>query len=137
MNIYQSKYSTLWGTTYKEVIKSAHREHESIKRRNPRRQPYVRSQYFAKDKVFLKLFWDHLSQKRQSDRSRRARLYRCGLDLIRHTSCEPVTITERTQPHILLHKFAGKTADGALFYVQIKENRKTDRKDLISIFPGN
>lgn len=35
-----------------------------------------------------------------------------------------------------LHRFAGLTKDKELFYVQIKEDLRTDRKYFMSVFPA-
>ena len=36
----------------------------------------------------------------------------------------------------ILHRFAGSTKEKELFFVQIKEDKKTGQKYLISIFPA-
>jgi len=136
MKIYRSKYGLLFGTSYDESIRAARRQHQKIQQLT-KRQPYVRSQYFAKDKVFLTIFWTHLMQKRRGERVRRAKLYLCAVDLLRNTSHDPDTVVSKIHPNELLYRFAGQTKEGAFFIVQIKHNKKTGRKDFISVFPKN
>lgn len=137
MNIFESKYSLLSGKTHKDAIRLARGIYSTIKKRNRRRQPYVRSMYFNGDKVFIALFWDHLAQKKQEEQTRRIRLYECSLELIRNNRFSPTTITDRQNGNILLHRFTGKTKEGQLFNVQIKQSKKSGRKDFISCFPIN
>lgn len=135
VNIYKSKYGLLAGTDYEEVMHVARREHHLIQRRNPRRQPYVRSKYFNGDKVFINIFWNHLAQKRKGEQMKRAKLLAAAIDLLRNTSIPPRTIFSKDNLNELLHRFTGQTRDGVIFYVQIKENKKSDRKDFMSVFP--
>ena len=136
MQIYKSKYRRLPGTSYNEVYPRAlHVNKQALA--HTKRQPYVRSQFFAKDKVFLAYFWQHLRQKNFKDRARRLRYFEAALDLIRHTAYAPTTKQNPNDTNELLHRFAGATRDDELFYVQIKQNIKTGRKDLLSIFPPN
>jgi hypothetical protein len=116
-------------------MKLARREFHSIQKRTPRRQAYIRSKYFNKDKIFINQFWDHLSQKVREDKRRRLRFYACGIELIKNTAYSPETTQNPNNADELLHRFGGMTASGQLFYVQIKENKKNDRKDFMSVFP--
>lgn len=134
MNVYKSKYSRLPGSSYDEVAPIARKEYNTVKKLT-KRQPYVRSTYFAKDKVFLALFWEHLAQKHRGEKMARLKLYTCALDLLRHTTITPDTIFDAKDLNILLHRFTGETADGILFYVQVKHDKRTGRKDFISCFP--
>jgi hypothetical protein len=136
MKIYESKYNLLPGSAYAEVIKAARREYHHIQKRTPRRQPYVRSKYFTKEKIFISEFWQHLDQKIWPDRVRRMKLFICAIDLIRNTTYDPEIKQSTTKPSELLYRFSGKTNDGQLFYVQIRENKRTQRKDFTSVFPG-
>ncbi len=102
-----------------------------------KRQPYVRSSYFSKDKIFINTFWQHLEQKRRSDQTRRLKLYLCAIDLLRNTRLDPNTIFSNEKPREVLHRFVGTTKEGSLFYVQVKQNKKSGRKDFMSVFPGN
>lgn len=133
--IFKSKYSTFPGTSHDEVIRRAHREHNAIKRRT-KRQPYVRSRYFSKDKIFLNIFWNHLVQKRRGEQTARARYYLCAIDLLRNTSFDPDSIFGYEKPNEILHRFSGTTKAGDLFYVQVRQNKKTGRKDFMSVFPA-
>src|SRR5690242_1641856 len=105
MNVYQSKYGLLPGTSYREVMAAARREYHIIQKRTPRRVPYARSCYFTKDKIFLNTFWDHLRQKHPADQQRRLKYYRCALDLIRNSREAPETIFSRDDRDVLLHRF--------------------------------
>ncbi|MEK7561768.1 MAG: hypothetical protein AAB541_02805 [Patescibacteria group bacterium] len=133
--IFKSKYSTLPGSNHDEVIRRAHREHNAIKRRT-KRQPYVRSRYFNKDKIFLNIFWNHLVQKRRGEQTARAKLYLCAIDLLRNTPHDPESIFSYERPNEILHRFFGNTSDGIMFYVQVRQNKKTGRKDFMSVFPA-
>jgi len=115
---YRSKYGLLPGTSYEDVAKVARREFNAIRRRT-RRQPYVRSEYFSKDKIFLTLFWDHLAQKRRGDRTHRLRLYAAALDTLRHSRIEPETILSSADPGIILYRFYGITKNG---HIKLKRN---------------
>ena len=133
MNVFKSKYGKLPGSAYDEVAPVARREFNHVKKLT-KRQPYVRSAYFTKDKVFLALFWEHLAQKHRGERTKRLKLYLCALDLLRHSTHAPQTIFGAENLNIMLHRFAGETKDGDLFYVQVKEDKRTGRKDVMSVF---
>lgn len=135
MQVYKSRYSKLPGTTYTEIVKLARRHYHKIQKQTPRRQTYVRSKYFTKDKIFINEFWKHLEQKDWGDRARRIKLFPCGIDLIRNTTFSPVVVVEAQRPRELLYRFTGMTNEGEMFLVQIKENQRSNRKDLMSIFP--
>lgn len=134
--VYQSKQSKLSGSSHAEVLRKARQEYHMIQKRTPRRQAYVRSSYFKRDKVFVNQFWDHLKQKRAGDQLRRLKLYACAIDLIRNSSQSPDTIFSNEDKNILLHRFYGITKDGESFSVQIKQDKRTDRKDFMSVFPA-
>lgn len=135
MSVYKSKYGLLAGTDYSEVMQISRREFQAIQRRNPRRQPYIRSKYFNGDKVFINIFWNHLAQKRKGEQMKRAKLLAAAIDLLRNTTTPPQTIFSQANLNEILHRFAGETKDGLPFYVQVKENKKSDRKDFMSVFP--
>lgn len=136
MKVFQSKYSSIPGTSYSESVKQARHEYHIIQKRTPRRQPYVRSKYFTKDKIFINEFWKHLEQKSWGDRARRVKLFLCGIDLVRNNTYDPEFQQNPNKPQEVFYRFVGKTKEGELFYVQIKENKRTQRKDLMSIFPA-
>lgn len=66
MTCYQSKCRQLAGTDYSEVMKNARKEYVKVQKLT-KRQPYVRSKYFSKDKVFIIIFWNRLAQKRKGE----------------------------------------------------------------------
>jgi hypothetical protein len=35
-----------------------------------------------------------------------------------------------------LHRYTAQTKDGILFYVQVRENKVSGRKDFMSVFPA-
>lgn len=133
--IYRSKYSELPGTSYPEIMAAARHEYHLVQKCTPRRVPYVRSKYFKKDKVFLNTFWDHLKQKHPSEQMKRLKFYLAALDLLRNTDHDSESIIERNNPDVFLHRFTGQTCDGRGFYVQVKDNRRSGRKDFMSVFP--
>ena len=134
MKVYQVKQSTYPGTDYEELHRPSRRLYNQIKAQT-KRQPYVRSQYFKKDKVFIELFWVHLNQKNRKARNRSLKFYGCGIELLRNSRHDPITKVNPNKPNELLHRFAGLTPNKELFYIQVKENKRTKRKDLMSIFP--
>ena len=134
MVVYKSKYAQLPGSSYEEVVHLARIEFNTI-RKLSKRQPYIRSVYFSKDKIFLTLFWDHLAQKHRGEKLARLKLYVCALDLLRHTTYSPVTILDNTKTDVLLHRFVGISRDSKTFFVQVKHNSRNGRKDFVSVFP--
>lgn len=133
MKQFRSKSSLLPGTSYDEVVGVARKEYKKIVSLT-KRQPYVRSTYFNKDKVFIALFWEHLAQKHRKDRCRRLKLYNAAIDLLRNSHCEPDTIFKKDDLSTLLHRFYGVTKDGIAFCVQVRQNKRTGRKDFMSVF---
>jgi len=103
--------------------------------RRTKRIPYVRSAYFKKDKIFLNLFWSHINQKPRGERMRRIKYYQCALDLLRNTPFEPETRQNPNGKNELVHRFAGMTHEGDLFYVQVKEDKRHGNKHFMSVFP--
>lgn len=135
MQIYQSKYPRLTGSSYSEIERGARTVYKELARET-KRNPYLRSVYFKKEKVFLKLYWDHLNQKKRRDRKRRLQYYRSGLDLLQNSTYQPESKPNPNGKNELVYRFAGKTKDGHLFYVQIKEDRQGKNKHLMSIYPA-
>ncbi len=134
MRAYKTKSETLSGTDFHEVRKKAFDIYMGIKKRS-KRTPYIRSAYFNKDKIFLTLFWHHLFEKKWQDRMRRLRFYAAAMEVIRYSRFTPRSKENPNKPNEILHRFAGVTKDNELFYVQIKEDKRSRRKYLISIFP--
>ncbi len=134
MTVYQTKTKKLSETNYSEVKKHAAFILNQIKKRTKRR-PYIRSAYFNKQKIFFDYFWIHLSQKNLRERIRRLRYFPCALDLIRNSRIVPVSIENADNRNEMLHRFTGKTKDKEVFFVQIKESKRGDKKYLMSCFP--
>ena len=136
MKIYHTKIDPYAGTSYSEIERKARKDYQAIAKLS-KRNVYVRSKYFNNEKIFLSLFWEHLNQKPRRERKLRLRYYCCALDLLRNTRQKPASKENPNRHGELLHRFAGVTRDNDLFYVQVKENRKTGNKHLMSVFsPG-
>lgn len=135
MKIYQTKTKRLTGTDFKEVRAQAFIYYKEIKKRTKRR-PYVRSAYFNKDKIFIDLFWQHLFAKYNwRDRVRRIIYFPAALELLQKSKFNPVSKENRHNSEYILHRFTGTTADKHLFYVQVKQHKKSGKLFLISTFP--
>lgn len=135
MQIFQTKTGRLTGTDFREVHKKALNIYQEVRRKTKRR-PYIRSAYFQKDKIFLDIFWQHLFDKViWRDRFRRIQYFAAGIELIKNSKYEPESKENPNNKSELLHRFSGTTKEKQLFFVQIKENKKTRQKYLISIFP--
>jgi len=119
---------------YKTVHENAQILYRNIASKSKRR-PYIRSIYFKKQKIFIALFWQHLFDKNWKERVRRLQYFECGFELIEKTTYPPLTIQNPHKSSELLHRFCGITPRGIIFFVQIKECKKTGEKSLISIFP--
>ena len=135
MKAYQTKAKKLSGTSYTEVRRKAFRLYLDIKRKS-KRKPYIRSAYFKKDKIFLDLFWSHLFEKKNfADLMRRTKLYPCTIELNEKSRLAPRSKENVDKRSEILHRFTGMTAEGELFFVQIKEIKSTGKKCLVSAFP--
>ena len=134
MDRFKSKYGKLSGTTYDEAVRNARKEYIKIQHLT-KRQPYVRSKYFDGDKIFINIFFNHLVQKRKGEQLQRSKLFLCAIDLLRNTRSSPKTIFSNNNMNEMLHRFEGETKDGEVFYVQVKQNKRTGRKDFMSVFP--
>ncbi|MBI4600141.1 hypothetical protein HY732_04470 [Candidatus Uhrbacteria bacterium] len=136
MKIYQTKSIALGGSNFSEVNKKAHRIYSEIKKRTKRR-PYIRSAYFKKEKIFLSLFWEHLHSKfNHRDKVRRVKYFVCAIELIQKSRFDPESKENVDCRSEMLHRFAGKSKDGQLFFVQIKEDKRSGEKSFISVFPA-
>ncbi|MFH1253557.1 MAG: hypothetical protein V1664_04490 [Candidatus Uhrbacteria bacterium] len=134
MVVYKTKSKKISGTSYSEVYKQAQVLFKQIQKRTKRR-PYVRSAYFQKEKIFLDFFWEHLRQKSPRDRFIRLKLFAAALDVLRDSCQEPVS---QENPHVsgeILHRFAGITKEGEIFYVQVKQKKRSGQKYFMSCFP--
>ncbi len=135
IEIYQTKTKPVAGTNYTDVYKKSFEFHERIRKKSKRR-PYIRSAYFNRQKIFLGIFWSHLHAKlNYRDKTRRAKLFPCAVELIQHSRCQPFIQQSLEEPDELLYRFAGITPDQQLFIVQIKKNMRSGGKRLISVFP--
>lgn len=121
------------GTSYEEVQAIARKEHNKVIALT-KRQPYVRSAYFNKSKIFLSVFWEHTMQKGRKTRTKRLKLYSAAIDLMRNSRHEPETIIEKNSLSVLLHRFYGITKDGIEYCVQVKQNKRSGRLDFMSVF---
>ena len=136
MKIYKTKVKKLSGTRYADIYKKAFGLYAQIKSKTKRR-PYMRSAYFNKDKIFLELFWRHLHEKKNlHDKTRRVKYFPCAIELIRHSRFEPMSKENPNRRSEIVHRFAGVTIEKNLFFVQIKEEKRTGQKWLMSVFPA-
>jgi hypothetical protein len=135
MSIYKSKHSIVPGTSYVEVMAYVRHEYHTIQKRTPRRQPYIRSKYFRKDKIFVNQYFEHLNQKNAADRLRRLKFYTCAIDVIRNCPSAPVAMQNPSKASETLYRYDASTKEGVSFAVQIRENKVTKRKDFMSAFP--
>ena len=131
---YPTNSKKILGTSYKEVKKYATTIFKQIKQETKRR-PYVRSRYFNKQKIFFDYFWIHLSQKNHRERFRRLKYFIAALEVIKKSMNHPTSEENPHKKSELLHRFAGLTKNGELFYVQIKEDKKNGRRYFMSCFP--
>ena len=132
---YPTKVKKLPGTDYKEIHSEASAIFKQIKSKTKRR-PYIRSAYFKKDKIFFDYFWHHLWQKSWKERIKRLKFFPCAIELIQNSRQIPTSKQNPNQKSEILHRFYGIAKDKELFIVQIKEDKRTDRKYLMSIFPS-
>lgn len=135
MQYYQTKAGKISGSDYKEVYDKAYNYFLVIKKRS-KRKPYIRSLYFHKEKVFLDFFWEHVHQKQNwRDRVRRLKFFVAALELVAKTNVAPTSKDNPNEKNEILHRFFGKTREGDVFMVQVKEFKRTGQKYLISVFP--
>ncbi len=139
LRVYPSRFARLQGRTYVGVKRHAMQEYHLIQKQNPKRHTYILSSYFRrgkkKQKIFLDQFWEHLDQKNRVDGLRRVKLFMAALDVLQNTRFDPEVRPDPERRHQILYRFAGKTSDGTVFYVQVKANMKTGRKYFMSVFP--
>lgn len=64
-------------------------------------------------------------------------MYACALEVIRNSRHDPDAVIESTGKDVILYRFYGRSREGLYFCVQIKHNRRTGRKDFMSVFPIN
>ena len=73
-------------------------------------------------------------QKHPKERRKRLKYYKAALDLLRNSQIAPDTIFRADDLSIVLHRFYGITKDGAYFCVQVKQDKRSGRKDFMSVF---
>lgn len=134
MIVYKTKVKKISGTSYGEIIGKARFVFHSVEKRS-KRSTYLKSPFFNNEKVFLNLFWEHLGQKPQRERKWRLKFLSCAFDLIENSRNKPVSIVNPNHKGEVLHRFGGLATTNELFFVQIKENKRTGRKDFMSVFP--
>jgi len=134
MKVYKVKAGLIPGSNYKEVNRKVQELFYEI-RKKTKRKPYVRSVYFNKQKIFFDYFWVHITQKSFSERVRRLRFFGAGIELIRESKHNPYTTQSPEKEIEVFHRFYGVTQNNEYFTVQIKDNKKTGAKQLMSIFP--
>lgn len=135
MKSYKTKAVKLTGSDFHEVNRRAQILYKSIKKKTKRR-PYIRSAYFKKEKIFLNLFWQHLFDKPNwRDRMRRLKYFPCAIELIRESKFDPESKENPNKRTEILHRFGGVTKENDMFFVQVKEDKRSGQKFLISIFP--
>ena len=131
---YRSKLNSFSGTSYREIERKARKHHAEIEKKT-KRNVYIRSKYFKKDKIFLTVFWSHLNQKTRRDRKRRLKYYACAIDLLQNTTYDPEVKPNPNGKNELVYRFVGMTQNDEIFYVQVKEDKRTSAKYFMSVFP--
>lgn len=131
---YQTKSTKLTGTSYGEVLNHAKFLFRQIKRKSKRR-PYIRAAYFKKQKIFFDYFWYHIFQKSPKERYIRLKYFSAALELISKTMNSPISKQNLNKKDEILHRFAGLTLEKELFYLQIKEDKRSGKKYFMSCFP--
>jgi hypothetical protein len=134
IQVYQTKAKRLSGTRYHDVYDEAFSLYKSIQQKSKRR-PYIRSAYFKKQKIFIDLFRKHLHEKNWQDRLRRTRFFPAAIELLKNSKISPKSKQNPNKHNEILHRFRGETFDGYIFYIQIREDKRTGNKNLFSIFP--
>jgi len=131
---YQSRLPRISGTNYTEILAKARAIYRDLDIQTGHRNTYVRSEYFKKQKIFLKTYWDHFGDKRLSQRRQRIPYYAATIDLLKNTRVKPDELYEK-EHH--LYRFFGITKDGHKFVVQVKANRKNEKYHMSSFPPGH
>ena len=129
-NYYQSKLPTLQGSNDKELFYEARQFFRQYD--NKRRLPYIRSKYFNGQKVFLSMFYKHLSQKSYPEQRRRIKFLPAAIDLVKNSKVPPI-ITGDGRPDEY-YRFQGLSKNHQKFAVQIMKDKKQNRY-FMSCFP--
>lgn len=133
MKYYKTKAKLIPGSSYKLVVKVARAIFHDLKKKT-KRKPYIRSAYFNKEKIFFDFFWTHLNQKSVIERMERLKYFSCAIELVQKTKITPLSKPNPNNKKELLYRFLGTAKDGENFVVQIKLNKKTNDKYLMSVF---
>lgn len=134
MNYYQTKANLIPGSNYKELKRKVDSLFSSLQRKT-KRQPYIRSAYFNKQKIFFNIFWTHLFDKSYSVREARLKLLTAGIELLTHSRNHPFTVDNQKNKSESLHRFYGQTNEKVKFVIQLKEIKSTGKLYLMSIYP--
>lgn len=132
INYFLVKTPPLYGNHYGRIKKQALATLKVIESKTKRR-PYIRSKYFAKQKIFTNLFLSHLFDKNTVDRKRRLRFLPCAIELIEKSTYYP-EINQNQNKKEQLYRFYGRTKDKQKFAIQIKETSRKN-KYFMSVFP--
>lgn len=131
---YQTKTSPIKGKNrFDAVGKEAMNLFRQVEKRS-KRQPYLRSAYFNKEKIFFTFFFKHLNQKPVYERPARLKLLPCAIELIEKSRNKPIERMNPNRKKEKFYRFIGLTPQKNLFYVQIKEDLKTKKKYFMSCF---
>jgi len=131
---FQTKVKRYQLTRYQDARNKALFLFNQIKRKT-KRKPYLRSAYFNKQKIFFDFFWMHLFQKSPKERVKRLQYFEAALEVIKKSKNHPLSQENPHKKGEILHRFLGLTKDKELFYVQIKEDKRSGRKYFMSCFP--
>ena len=135
MQYYQTKAGKIAGANFKEVYKTARYIYEAIRKKG-KRNPHIRSPYFKNQKIFLQFFWGHLfAKKNWKDRLRRIQYFKAAIELVQSGKTAPESKENPNNTKEIYHRFSGITCEKEIFCVQIKEDKKSGKKYLISVFP--
>lgn len=132
---YQTKSNKLAGTSLKEVKKNALTFYKREIGKSSGKQPYVRSAYFKKEKVFFNYFWPHIFQKSPKERFKRLKYFKAAVELAKNSRNRPASKENPNKRGEILHRFAGLTRGKEVFFIQIKEDKKSKKKYFMSCFP--
>lgn len=131
---YRAKNLPFPGTRYGEIAPWARKLLRKIARRT-KRHAYIRAAYWHKEKVFLTHFWKHTAQRSRYQQAARLKYLLCAIELIEKSHHIPSSKENVDRRSEILHRFEGLAPNGRTFFVQIKEDKRTNRKELMSVFP--
>ncbi len=134
VDVYQCKNPRFPGTSYGELNKKAQEVFKLIKNKT-KRKPYIKSKWFKGEKIFFDYFWIHIQQKRMRVRVERLKLFLAAIEVLENSRIKPTIKIDPNNKSVRLYRFAGRSKDGVIFYVQVKEDLKRRQKFLMSCFP--